>query len=113
MEPERITREEIEKAQTLCLEFIEAKERMAQAIIGLAQKFCLSSGSALAPLTDWLQFFQVVRFILEKEALLEKQLEGAREMMREHAGQFALALVSEEAPESKAGPPEGSCSPIN
>jgi len=113
MEPERITREEIEKAQTLYLEFAGAKERMVKALVELGQKFCLNSDSALALWTDWVQFFQVVQFMLEKDALLEKQLEGAREMMRKHAGQFAFADISENALESKLSPPEGSCSRIN
>jgi hypothetical protein len=85
VESEKITGQEIEKARTLCLEFIEAKERMAEAVVELSRKFCSGPGLDLTLSADWLKFYQVVEFMLEKDALLEKRLEEARQAMSAQA----------------------------
>jgi hypothetical protein len=91
MESEKITRQEIEKAQALCLAYIEAKERMADYILQLKGKFIGMVGQPdLALWSDWVQFAQVIDFMLEKDAVLEKRLqEAGRSMSAEKVKEMA------------------------
>jgi len=95
MEPEKITREEIEQAQAACLACIESREAMADCLIKLKDKLL---ASPLDPTlwADWMRFVLAGQFMAERERILEARLEELRESMQavvERGAVPFLALV--------------------
>lgn len=78
---EKITREEIEQAQALCLTCLEAREAMADCLIKLKDKL-LASPLDVTLLSDWMRFVLAGQFLAEREKILEARLAGIKESMQ-------------------------------
>jgi hypothetical protein len=81
MEPEKITREEIEQAQAACLACIESREAMADCLVKLKDKLLVSPLDA-SLLSDWMRFVLAGQFMAERERILEARLEEVKESMQ-------------------------------
>ena len=95
MEPEKITREEIEQARVLCMACIEAREAMADCLIKLKDKL-LASSLDRTLWADWMRFVLAGQFMAERERILEARVEELKESMQavvERGAVPFLALV--------------------
>ena len=95
MEPEKITREEIEQARILCVASVEARELMLNYVTKIIDKF-LSTDLDPALFSDWLRFRQVMQFLQEREIALEKRAHKLLESMRAAAEAGRIPLLSVE-----------------
>jgi hypothetical protein len=96
MEPEKITRAEIEQARVLCMACIEAREAMTDCLIKLMDKLAATRLDADL-LGDWVKFLQVGKFMAQKESLLDKRQKEVLEKMRAmvEAGRIPLLSVED------------------